>query len=519
MPIHHMQLDSKFITRTCRRIEQAIVPCMAKVYPAGPETFAEVYGPGLKLKEKVVGYFDYHACGISVLAGHAAAGDPHAARLVEKIIRNTDYYRHTIFGRDFQGAPWHLPLRRLLFHLALAYRKLEPVLSPNDKAWFQELIAEQAPLAIEHNRRFFPGEKNLHLLPVNNHTAIFMQAIYYCGKIFNHPEWVGLTRDFAERYYDSGHPDGYFEEKTNASREGGPSLVYTRLTTGCLYDVLDGKNRPRDKFVRAGNFYRSFIAYDYAMIPIADERTNANTAGIDYGLAYHSLTPQGRYYIVDTLERYDFSRRSPEALAVIHHELGLMAHGDCAAPENRLEGNSRLTLPLGVVRGNGFTAGISALRALNRVLCPTHNYHLDQQNMAYLAHATAGVILTGFKSRADPAYSTFRIGDDAYTVRTGTLEMGNGWAEAHLHYATFEAALRWEIGAMARLILRVNSDRTVTTSLPISDPAFLRTTYPHAVRELKGFSPYSAGNEAPPVKALVLDWQKELMLEFAPGTA
>ncbi len=512
-----VQLDAEFIARASRRIEQAIVPCMAKIYPAGPETFAEVHRPGLKLREQVFSYFDYEACRISVLAGLAAGGDQSAARLIEKIMRNTDYYRSNIFGRELTGSPWRVPLRRLLFHLALAYRKLEPILNPNDKAWFHELIEEQVQFAIEHNRRFFPGEKNLHLLPVNNHTAIFMQAIYYCGKIFNHPEWVELTRDFAERYYASGHPDGYFEEVTNEARESGPSLVYTRLTVGCLYDVLDGKSCPRDKFVLAGNFYRSFLNYDYKMIPIADERTNATEAAIGYGIACHSLTSQGRSYIVENIERCDFSLRTPEALAVIHHELGLMVPGDCAVSENQLDGNSRLTLPLGVVRANGFTAGISALRALNRVIHPGHDYHLDQQNMVYLAHAQAGVILTGFKSRSDPAYSTFRIGDDAYTVRTGELEMGVGWAEAHLHYATFEAMLRWEIGVMARLIFRVNSPRTVTTSLPISDPAFLWTKRPHALRDLNGFSPYSAGNKADPVKALVLDWQKELVLEFLPG--
>ena len=517
-----MELDPAFIKRHKSLIEKAIVSAMEAVYLPYEETFDEKYRPGLKYIEKVVSFYDYQATGISVLAGLAEQEDPRVSRLIKKVRQNIKHYKENIFNTDvggqWGGRIWAVPLRRLLLHLALAYRKLEPVLGAEEKRWYAGLIDEEVRLAIEHNKNFYPGERNLNLPPAvtNNHTAVFMQGIYYCGRALERPEWVDLTLDFARRMYDGVQPDGYFEENTNAAHEGGPSLIYTRLTLGCLYDVLDGQNGSQEKFIKAGNFYRSFVNHDYQMISIADERTNCHTAkGVDYGLALHSLTPQGRYYIVDNLEGLDYGRLSIENLAVLHHELDLMRTGGCRLPENRQEGNSRIRLPLGVVRKNGFTAGLSALLALNRLIRASSEYALDQQNMVYLAHDKAGLVLIGYKSKNDPSFSTFRIGDDAYTVRTGELRMGNGWAEADLHYRTFQAKIRWEISKTAKLILSSDADRVITSSFPITDEKYVRTDHKYAIQDLKGFSPYTQDNATEPVKALVFEWEKKLVIEFA----
>jgi hypothetical protein len=95
------------------------------------------------------------------------------------------------------------------------------------------------------------------------------------------------------------------------------------------------------------------------MISIADERTNCHNAKrLDYGLALHSLPPRGPYYIKDNLDNLAYKWLSIESLAVIYHELDLMKTGECEITENRLDGNSRIELPLGIVRKNGFTAGL-----------------------------------------------------------------------------------------------------------------------------------------------------------------
>lgn len=513
-----MKLDRQFIDGQRRKIEDAIVPAMARTYGAGNKTFGSDFRPGLKTMEKVVSYHDYYACGISVLAAAATTGNDRAEYLFRTLISVTDHYRRHIFQHEVEGAGvWTVPLRRLLLHLALAYERVGDQLDEKDRQWFHDVVDEQVPLAIEHCRDFLPGEKNLHLTFVNNHTAIFMQGIYHCGRIFRRPEWVAMTREFAERYYASGHSDGYFEEHTNTQREGGPSLVYTRLTAGCLYDVLDGNNAPREKFIRAGSMYRSLVDHDFHMIPIADERTSHTGSGATYGLALHSLSAPGRSFIVNTLAPMDFGKMGPEGLAVLHHELGLMQTGDIAEPESRIEGNFRLTLPLGIVRRNGFTAGVSGLRALNREIAPESHYALDQQNMVYLSHRECGPILTGMKSKHDPAFSTFRIGEDAYTTRTGSLDMGEGWAEARLHYRSFNASIRWEIGEVARLTLKVDTDRPVRTALPIAGRTRIKTTAKYTRKKLKGFSPYSDGNISAAVPALVFQWSGALEIVLEAG--
>jgi hypothetical protein len=508
-----LKLDIKFIDQIKGKIENEILPAMEKIYLNKGVTFNDNYRPELKYLEKIVNYYDYQACGISVLAVLASKGSERAKVLIKRIQDNSRYYSENIYGKEIEGSKWDTPLRRLLLHLALAYKTLEPAMGEEEKKVYRKLVEQQIPLALKWNKDFFPGKGDLYI-NTNNHTAIFMQGIYYCGKMFNHPEWVDITLDFARRMYDSVNPDGYFEEASNKERESGPSLVYTRLTLGCIYDVLDGKIKSQEKFIKAGNFYRSFINYNYEMIPIADERTNSTGKGIDFGLALHSLTSRGRYFIVDNLSSLDYSKLSVEDLVVIYHELNLMRQGNCKLPENKTEVYSRISLPLGVVRKNGFTAGLSALLALNRTLHPKNDYHLDHQNMVYLSHEKAGIILTGYKSKNNPEFSTFRVGDDAYTVKTGELKMGSGWAEATLYYKTFTAKIRWEISDTARLILTTDSDKTIITSLPIEDEKYLRSDKKYEVRYLNGFSPYTQNNEAGKIKTAVFEWAKKLIIDF-----
>lgn len=512
-------LDTSFIEKHKKLIKENILTAMEAIYKSYDGKFDETYRPSSKYNEKVVSFYDYGATGISVIAFHALQGDARALDMLNKIENNIKYYQDKIYGKPLEGTSgtniFRIPLRRLLLHIALAYEKMEPLLTAEKKHWYAGLIDQQVRFAIEHNENFFPGVTELNLTSTNNHTAIFMQGIYYCGKVFNRPEWVQLTEEFGHRMYDCVRPEGYFEEHTNEKHEGGPSMVYTRLTMGCIYDVLNGKNLKQEKFIKAGNFYRSFVNHDYNMISIADERTNChNSKGIDYGLALHSLTPEGRYFIADNLDTLDYSKLSIEALSVIHHELDLMQTGDCSVPENRKEGNYRIDLPLGVIRKNGFTAGISSLLALNRILSPGSDYALDQQNMVYLSHKKRGLMLIGYKSKNNPMFSTFRIGDDAYTVKTGDLEMGNGWAEATLYYKTFNSKIRWETGKNARLILSSDSDKTINTTLTVTDEKYIKTEHNFQMMELDGFSPYSQNNKAEKIKCAVFEWQKKLVVDF-----
>ncbi|HTL53426.1 MAG TPA: hypothetical protein VL860_12700 [Planctomycetota bacterium] len=520
-------LDTAFLQFIRARIEAAVVPVMEKIYRYPGVTFGADFRPELKPLEQIVVYYDYQACGISVLAAilkKAPPDDPlrmRAQALFDRILAQADHYRRQIFNSEVAGAGrWTVPLRRLLFHVALAYRTLGTALREDQRNRLRELVEQQIPVVLEHNHQFHPGVKDIHLGVANNHGAIFMQGVYYCGKVFDHPEWSEQAREFAERFYASGHDDGYWEEHTNAEREGGPSMIYTPLTAGCLFDVLEGHVQPREKFVRAGRLFRTFLNDSYEMMPIADERTNTHSRWSCYGLALHALTPEGRTYVRDVLEEMDFAEETPESLAVIHHELELMQTGSGATPENHIDGPRRITLPLGVLRRAPWTAGISALRALNRTRAPNNDYALDHQQMVYLAHAERGVLLSGFKSKRDPGFSTFQIGADAYPVRTGWLTMTADRAEARLNYETFVANLRWELpggaGGPARLMLAEISGRPVTTTLPITPAglAALRTTAPFTPVDLPGFSPYTTRNAAETVPAIRFEWRNSLVLEF-----
>jgi hypothetical protein len=468
--------------------------------------------------EKVVSYFDYWACGVSVLAVLAARGDSRAMSLIRKVMANTDYYLEHIYRKPLpDGQVFRTPPRRLLHHLGLAFRALADRLEPAERDWFARTVERAMPDVLAHNRQFLPGERDLHLTRANNHTAIFMQGLWTCGQVFDRPQWRRTAREFAERFYESGHPDGYWEENTNADREGGPSMVYTRLTAGCLYDVLDGRADPRDKFVRAGNFYRSFLNDRNEMIPLADERTNSSGRPHGYGLALHSLTDRGRGFLRELLAQTDYAAMTPETLAVTCRELELMTTGPGDVPENHTDGACRITLGLGIVRKNGFTAGVSALRALNREIRPDSDYALDHQSLVYLSHRHAGVILPATKSKRDPRFSTLRIGDDAYPIRTGELRLGDGWAEADVHYETFSARLRWEIADRPVLTLHTDDPREVTTSLVIAQPERLTSDVPCEPAELPGFSPYSEGNLESPHTAAIFRWRGDLRLEFDAG--
>jgi hypothetical protein len=97
--------------------------------------------------------------------------------------------------------------------------------------------------------------------------------------------------------------------------------------------------------------------------------------------------------------------------------------------------------------------------------------------------------------------------------------MVDGAAEAELHYRTFDASVRWDIGdsGNARLTLKAPPGRTVTTTLPIADEKWIRSSsVPFSSKKLNEFSPYNAGNRGSEVNAVVFQWQGELVVEFGP---
>jgi hypothetical protein len=170
----HLKLDKRFIDQVKGKIENEILPVMEKIYLNTSRDLKD-YNPGLKFEEKIVGYYDYQACGISILAVLALKGNERAKILINKILDNCRYYADTVYDNYFEG-PKKTPLRRLLMHLAIAYKTLEPTLTDEEKKTYRTIIEHEVPLAIKWNMDFYPGKGYLYT-NTNNHTAIFMQGI------------------------------------------------------------------------------------------------------------------------------------------------------------------------------------------------------------------------------------------------------------------------------------------------------------------------------------------------------
>lgn len=522
-------LDDALLQTARRQIEARIVPEMEAIYADPLRATDQPYDPSrvlpdhlfpeLKDLERTVSYFDYRACGISVLAPLAAGGDERARALVLAVLDRAEYYCRAVYRK--WGAPcstWNIPLRRLLAHLGLAWPHLEKTLPTDRLDRLRELLPAQVAEVFQHNHDFWPGVRGWLFLPCNNHTAVFAQGVWRLGRALGRDDWVTRTEDFAQRYLDDMHPDGYFDENTRYERLGGPSMVYTPLTAGCLFDILDGRRRLQEAFLRAGRFHRRFLTPRGEFIPLADERTNVTRSIGPYGLALHSLTPEGRGLIRDWLTapgRLDHA--TTEWLAVLYHELDLMTTGETAVPENRQDGDVRITLPVGVVRRAGWVAALCGLRATNREFHTASDYALDQQAHVYLYHERAGLLLPATKGKNDPDLSTCRQGADAYTVATGEMLTRPDRIEVTVHYRRFDVRIAWEIaGGEARLMFQSDSPEEITTTLPIKMAAepLLRTDAPFELAELRGFSPYTAGNREHPVRSLVFHWTGRLEMRF-----
>ena len=527
-------LSRKHLHAVRGQIEAQIVPVMEAIYREkirstdGPYRPADVLPPTafplLKPKERTVCYFDYGATGISVLAPLAAAGDARAATLVKQVLANTFYYVRKIHRQWRDGDQlWETPLRRLLAHLAWAWPHLEALLPAAELRSLEAALTAQVEVTIEHNHRFWPGVRGWLFLACNNHTAIFAQGVWACGQALRRPDWVGLAEDFAQRYIEDMHPDGYFDENAQPERLGGPSMLYTPLTAGSLYDILDGRHRRQAQFLKAACFFRRFLDHGYGPIPIADERTNFGGRASVYGLALHSLTPEGRGMLRDLFSQGALlAQPTPEGLAVLYHELGLMRCGPTATPENHLGGDVRITLPLGILRRKGWTAGLCGLRATNREFAPDSDYALDQQSHVFLAHRTLGTLLPGTKGKRQPDLSTCRRGDDAYTIATGELLNGPDRLSVNVHYRTFDVRIAWRLeSGRALLTFESGTDEETTTTLPLTAVAesALRLDAPHEFVEVPGFSPYSDGNRDSAVRALRVRWQGCLELAFQTGAS
>jgi hypothetical protein len=462
-------LTQDFVSDLQSRIEALLLPG-AEAYFTPTGTAYTQNSPDLKRTEMAVNYFDYQPCAVSVLGIMAARGDRSAEMVARRIFDNAGYYLDEWRSRE----GFTTSLRRSQLHLVLAYESMKDLVEPDLALRWQSLLLRSAQDMMDHFNHFeekHPALDNRGFGTGINHVAIAAEGIWKTGNAFGQNDLCKRAGGFIDRLVAYGHPDGYFEEHTNDAREGGPSLVYTPLTAGCAYIVQKWRDKADlDRFSKCGALFRNFCDSKLRAMPFTDERANPHGVG-PYGIALHALSSEGRGFLRSALDPDTnpslTSNGHLEYLSRLHFELGESELGEGAIPEPFCPGKFRISLPLGVVRQGNWHAGVSGLQALNRVISPDSDYSLDRQSLVFLSHKTVGTILAGVKSKKNPDWSTLRIGDDAYPVRTGELSED---FVATVQYENFSATVGWELNDSAWLRITTDSAEPVTVQLILEIP-------------------------------------------------
>lgn len=471
-------LTDDFLKAVRERIESI---ALEKAYPFfivdGWEGFRKK-NSHLKENEQIVNFFDYHACVIFPLSARAAAGSDEALTIVRKIIENTQYYMTEIVDSGFLvrlfGRPgFDLPLRRLMSQTVLAYRNVSELLSEDEKRLWNRLMYSSAKMLLRYVHEFKDGGKTPHngVLGLGvNHYAVVCEDLWLLGDHFDKKKWKDAVWDFVDRLMAFAPEDGYFEEHTNLEHEGGPSLRYTPLTAGAMFHVhrLEGRE-DQDRFARCDEFQRNMVDQGMNLMCFADERSNEKFLR-PFGLALHSLTPEGRHYLREILAEDGPLFRDQldlQKLGRLYFEIDGMQTGEGAALSPFTDGDYRITLPLAVKRKDGWTVGVSALKCLNREIEKNNDYALDRQNLFFLSHKTAGIILRGFKSKDDPGWSTLIKGEDAYPDRNGEVNFIDGRLESKVFYPGFEVDVAWEFEDQKIRLTLASEEPGLTLQLPL----------------------------------------------------
>ncbi|MDA0709719.1 MAG: hypothetical protein O3B73_05850 [bacterium] len=538
-------------------LRQMVLPAAETYFAEGGTPFTQNH-PQLKKSEMVQRFFDYQPCCMSVLGSIAKEGDERALVLIRRIFANTRYCLDE--WREREG--FRITFRRAQLHMVLCYAQLREIVEPAEAEEWRGLLLRTGADVFAHFNAFW--ERNLNLDNRGfgtgiNHVSLSAEGMWKSGEVLGRPDWQIAAAGFVDRLLSYAHRDGYFEENTNDSREGGPSILYTPLTAGSVYLTQHWRKQVDvPLFSKIGQFSRLFVDAHLNPMPFADERANPHHQG-PYGLALHSLTPEGRGFLRLTLEKIRMIDHVGgdiymQHLARTYLELDHMETGPGEVPEPFCEGHHRLTLPLGVIRTNGWTAGLSSLKALNREIAAQSDYALDRQSLLHLSHATAGRILEGSKAKHNPDWSTVRLDDDAYPTQTGDLDVHSEGARARVIYSGFAVEITWTLGETAELKMASDFKGTLTTQLPLemaigdtfvlnkeqtvtlgdqaarfehvqsltSDRWQVETDQPGClVWYIEPFSPYSEGNKTARDSwrpTLILNWEGRLRVSFRPLT-
>lgn len=546
-------VQAQWLATAKKRLQDLVLPIAEKYFAEGGTPFTQNH-PQLKKSEMVSRFFDYQPCCMSVLGALATQGEERALIIIRRIFDNARYCMDE--WREREG--YRVTFRRSQFHMSLCYDQIKDLVDPSEAQAWHELLIRTGEDVFEHFNQFkekSPKLDNRGFGTGINHIALSAEGMYKSGEILGRTDWQEAAAGFFDRLLIYSHPDGYFEEHTNDEREGGPSLLYTPLTAGSAYLTQRWRNTVDiNLFSKYGAFYRKLCNTQLRPLLFADERANPHHVG-PYGLSLHSITPEGRGFLRLVLDKINMIDHVGgdiymQHLSRAYVELDNMETGAGTLPEPFHEGHHRLTLPLGVVRKNEWTAGLSALKALNREIAPNSDYALDRQSLVCLSHKNAGIILEGAKAKHNPDWSTVRSGDDAYPTKTGDLQINADGATARVIYDTFNINISWTLEKAAHLTLSSDTNAELLAQLPLeieqgetitlnnnqtitlteneqswdhiqtisTEHWFLETNQPGSLKwYIAPFNPYSEGNTSLPSTRrplFIIPWKNETTFTF-----
>jgi hypothetical protein len=285
--------------------------------------------------------------------------------------------------------------------------------------WEKRIVGACEKL-IDHRLKHGVGLKRLIgrvLGTSTNHFALYMAAVYRAGMVFGKPEYCDFVRPMAKALALDVHPDGYWEEHGDLTREIGPTICYGYLTHGGMSLLCEWTKEPaiKEALEKSAKFYSRFLYPDATYLDVMDERVRYHhwSRARSWGLFGFSHTSEGRgvaaAHFASWLKK-PFGETFSEELAR-HCENFMYWHpGEMELPKFIDENHeARMTLPAGVFRKKSWCLGLSGMRATipEDLAYRENSFALDRQKLFSVWHDRHGLLIDGSHAKWQPENSTF----------------------------------------------------------------------------------------------------------------
>ncbi len=288
-------------------------------------------------------------------------------------------------------------------------------------AW-EDRILRACRTLIEHRLRKLAGIRRFigHATCTGpNHVALYLTTVYRAGVVLGRPELCDAALPIARAFAADVNPDGYWEEHGDYARSGGPTGAYTQLSFAAmgLMHAWTGEAVFRSAVEAGTRFHSRFCHPDATKVELLDERVRASASASAsvWGLFALSHCAEGRGAALAHFRTWlahlgDPADAKPEDLARLCDNHQHWQDGPVVPAPFEQDGHTAvLSLPGGIFRRQGWSLGLSAMRASNAEdpLYRDNGFALDRQKLFSVWHPATGLLLDGSQSKHQPANSTF----------------------------------------------------------------------------------------------------------------